>query len=288
MKYRFIEKNQLKYPVGRQCQALDVSRSGYYAWKKRQQKGEDPQLRALLEHIQRIHKKSHGTYGSPRVHAELRAEGWTYNHKRIARLMRLKGLVGRRKNHRMSTTDSRHKYPVAPNILNQAFGAEAANQKWAADITYIPTREGWLYLAVVLDLFSRKAVGWSMKANLTAEMVEDAMRMALYERQPDPGLLHHSDRGSQYASDKIRQLLDANQIVVSMSRTGNCYDNAVVESFFSTLKCEWVHFRDYQTRAQASLDIFVYIASFYNRERRHSSLGYLSPEQFEAENQQSP
>jgi putative transposase len=171
---------------------------------------------------------------------------------------------------------------VAPNLLNQEFQAKQANQKWVADITYIPTREGWLYLSVVMDLYSRKIVGWSMKAEMTTELVEDALKMALYERQPDPGLLHHSDRGSQYASSQIRQLLDVHHITVSMSRTGNCYDNAVMESFFSTMKGEWVNFQTYRTRAQACQDIFAYIAGFYNRVRLHSTLGYLSPEQFEA------
>lgn len=288
MKYRFIEQHRSDYPVRLLCQTLGVVRSGYYAWRRRPSRKEDPGLPALLEHIQRIHRLSRGTYGSPRVHAQLCAEGFHYNHKRIARLMRLKGLVGRRKQRRVSTTDSRHTYPVAPNVLNRDFQTATTNRKWAADITYIPTREGWLYLAVVMDLYSRKIVGWSMQAHLTADLVENALRMALYEPQPDPGLLHHSDRGSQYASQQIRQLLAAHQITVSMSRTGNCYDNAVLESFFSTLKCEWVHFQDYPSRAQASRDIFAYIVGFYNRTRLHSTLGYRSPEQFEAKEQQSP
>lgn len=288
MKYLFIEKHQLKYLVRQLCQALEVSPSGYYAWRKRQTRPPDPHLQALLAHIQRIHQQSHGTYGSPRVHAQLRREGFACNRKRIARLMRRKGLVGRRKTRKVTTTDSRHPYPVAPNHLNRDFQAEEPNEKWVADITYIPTREGWLYLAVVLDLYSRRAVGWSMMATLTANLVEEALKMALYERQPEAGLLHHSDRGSQYASEQIRQLLDAHHITVSMSRTANCYDNAVMESFFSTLKCEWVYFQDYQTRAQASRDLFAYIAGFYNRIRLHSTLGYLSPEQFEAQDGKSP
>jgi transposase InsO family protein len=288
MKYLFIEKHQLRYPVRPLCQALEVSPSGYYAWRKRQALPADPHRQALLEQIERIHQQSHRTYGSPRVHAQLRAEGFAVNRKRIARLMRAKGLVGRRKTRKVATTDSRHPYPVAPNHLNRDFQAEAPNEKWVADITYIPTREGWLYLAVVLDLYSRRAVGWSMMATLTADLVEEALKMALYERQPEAGLLHHSDRGSQYASDQIRQLLDAHHITVSMSRTANCYDNAVMESFFSTLKCEWVYFQDYRTRAEASRDIFAYIAGFYNRIRLHSTLGYLSPEQFEAQDGISP
>jgi transposase InsO family protein len=282
MKYLFIEKQHANYPVLQLCQAVGVSRSGYYAWRARQTQAEDPHLKALLGHIQRIHRMSRRTYGSPRVHAQLLREGFHYNRKRIARLMRLLGLVGQRKHRQVNTTNSRHDYPVAPNLLNREFQAQHANQKWVADFTYIPTQEGWLYLAVVLDLYSRKAVGWSMKATMTTELVEEALKMALYERQPDPGLLHHSDRGSQYASDQIRKLLDAQGITVSMSRTGNCYDNAVMESFFSTLKSEWVNFQNYPTRSQASRDIFAYIAGFYNRVRLHSTLGYRAPEEFEA------
>lgn len=288
MKYIFIEKHTPQYPVRQLCRTLDVSHSGYYAWRKRQARPKDPHLMALLAHIARIYKRSHKTYGSPRVHAQLRKEGFHYNRKRIARLMRLKGLVGQRKTRKVTTTDSRHDFPVADNLLNREFQADEVNQKWVADITYIPTREGWLYLAVVLDLYSRKVVGWSMMASMTADLVEDALKMALYERQPDPGLLHHSDRGSQYASQQIRQLLDAQHITVSMSRPADCYDNAVMESFFSTLKCERVYFQDYRTRAQASLDIFAYIAGFYNRVRLHSTLGYLSPEEFEAQGGKSP
>jgi transposase InsO family protein len=282
MKYLFIEKNQPRYPVRRQCQALGVSRSGYYAWQARQKRPEDERWRALIEHIRRIHQKSRRTYGSPRICAELRALGMGCNHKRVARLMRQEGLYGRRKQHKVRTTHSQHDFPIARNLLNRQFRAEAANTKWVADITYIPTREGWLYLAVVMDLYSRKIIGWSMSAQITADLVENALRMALYERQPDPGLLHHSDRGVQYASEQIRLILAAHQITISMSRTGNCYDNAAMESFFSTLKCEWVHHQDYRTRMEASRDIFDYIAGFYNNARRHSTLGYLSPSEFEA------
>lgn len=289
MKYRFIEKHQLQYPVSQQCSALAVSRSGYYAWRDRQRKRKQEDVqRALIEHIHRIYKKSRQTYGSPRVHAELRAEGVVCNHKRVARLMRLEGIQGRRKRRKVLTTDSKHAFPVAPNLLNREFEAEGSNEKWVADITYIPTREGWLYLAAVLDLYSRKIVGWAMSPRVTADLVEDALRMALYERQPDRGLLHHSDRGSQYASDQIRRILVANHIEISMSRTGNCYDNAVMESFFGTLKCEWVHHQDYKTRMEASRDIFEYIAGFYNTVRRHSALGYLSPNDFEAAQLNSP
>ena len=289
MRYRFIEKHQPQYPIRQQCAVLGVARSGYYAWRGRQMDEEKKdRLRALIAHIHRIYQKSRRTYGSPRVHVELRAAGVVCNRKRVARLMRQEGLQGRRKRRKAVTTDSKHAYPVASNRLNREFGAAAPNEKWVADITYIPTQEGWLYLAVVLDLYSRKIVGWSMSHQVTADLVEDALRMALYERQPDPGLLHHSDRGSQYASDQIQQIMSANQIQVSMSRTGNCFDNAVMESFFSTLKCEWVHHQNYKTRTEASQDIFEYIAGFYNTIRRHSALGYLSPNDFEANEQISP
>ena len=288
MKYRFIEKQHWQCAVRQQCAVLGVSRSGYYAWRERQKKEQDDPHRALIEHIRRIHKRSRRTYGSPRVHAELRAEGVVCNHKRVARLMRLEGMQGRRNRRKAFTTDSKHPYPVAPNLLNREFAADAPNEKWVADITYIPTQEGWLYLAAVLDLYSRKIVGWSMSHQVTADLVEDALRMALYERQPDPGLLHHSDRGSQYASEQVRQILSSNHIQVSMSRTANCYDNAVMESFFSTLKCEWVHHQNYKSRSEASKDIFGYIAGFYNPLRRHSTLGYVSPNQFEANGNHSP
>ena len=204
MKYWFIGNHRQNCLVGQQCNVLGVSRSGYYVWRERQKKQEqDDSRRALIEHIRRIHKKSRRTYGSPRVHAELRAEGVFCNHKRVARLMRLEGIQGRRKRRKVVTTDSRHAYPVAPNLLNREFEAEAPNEKWVADITYIPTREGWLYLAVVMDLYARKIVGWSMSHQITADLVEDALRMALYERQPDPGLLRRS--GSRQS---VRQRAD--------------------------------------------------------------------------------
>ena len=282
MKYRYIEKNQHRYAVASQCQALGVSRSGYYAWQVRQKNPKDDGLHALIEHIRCIHSKSRRTYGSPRVCAELRANGIVCNHKRVERLMRQQGLFGRLRRHKVTTTDSKHNYPIAPNRLNREFEAEEPNIKWVGDITYIPTQEGWLYLAVIMDLYSRKIVGWGMSAQITADLVENALCMALYERQPDPGLLHHSDRGSQYASEQIRHILATHHIQVSMSRTGNCYDNAVVESFFSTLKCELVHHHNYKTRQEASISLFDYIAGFYNTIRRHSTLGYLSPCQFEA------
>lgn len=281
MKYQFIVKHDGKYPVGRVCVLLGVSRSGFYAWKKRKPSQREHEIQALIDHIRRIHKKSRRTYGSPRVWAQLKKEGCFYNRKTIARLMRQDGLKGLRKYRRVVTTDSKHHFPVAPNLLNREFQADKPNKKWVADITYIPTGEGWLYLAGVLDLFSRKVVGWEMSNHIDADLVEKALRMALYRRQPDFGLLHHSDRGSQYASHQIRDILESNRVQVSMSGKGDCYDNAVMESFFGTLKNEWVHHQKYETRSFARTDIFSYIEGFYNTVRLHSSLGYLSPNEFE-------
>ena len=288
MTYRFIQRHGQAYSVGRMCMLLNICRSSYYAWKKRKPSRRTQENQALIEHIRRIHKLSRKTYGSPRVHAQLRKQGWTCSRKRIARLMRQDGLQGRRKYRKVTTTDSKHNFPIAPNVLNREFRAAKPNEKWVADITYIPTEEGWLYLAGVLDLFSRKIVGWEMSAQINADLVENALRMALYQRQPGANLLHHSDRGSQYASYSIRNILAANHIQVSMSNKADCYDNAVMESFFGTLKNEWVHHQKYQTRYQARTDIFGYIEGFYNTVRLHSTLGYLSPVEFEAKFIQSP
>ena len=277
MKYRFIERHQDRYSVGRVCALLGISRSGYYAWKKRKPSQREQTNQALIDHIRRIHRMSRKAYGSPRIYAQLKKQGYTCNRKTVARLMRQDGLKGQRKYRKVITTNSNHKFPVAPNVLNREFTADGPNQKWVADITYIPTEEGWLYVAGVLDLFSRKIVGLDMSSEIDATLVEKALRMALYLRQPGKGLLHHSDRGVQYASHQIRNILAANQIQVSMSGKGNCYDNAVIESFWGTLKNEWVHHQKYKTRSQARTDIFGYIEGFYNTVRLHSTLGYLSP-----------
>jgi len=282
MKYKFVARHQDKYAVSRMCTMLGISRSSYYAWRKRKPSQREHHMQIMLGHIREIHKLSRKTYGSPRVHVELKRQGIACNQKTVAKLMRLDGIQGQRKRRRVTTTDSNHCFPITANLLNRDFYADQPNQKWVADITYIPTAEGWLYLAGVLDLFSRKAVGWEMSNRIDADLVESALRMALYQRQPGRGLIHHSDRGSQYASHQIRNLLAANQIQVSMSGKGNCYDNAVMESFFGTLKNEWVHHQRYQSRYQARSDIFRYIEGFYNTVRLHSSLGYMSPNEFEA------
>jgi putative transposase len=263
------------------CQVLEVSSSGYYAWRQRPRSRRAQENDKLVKRIRQIHEDSYGTYGSPRVHAELRAEGFCCNKKRVERLMRLNGIQAQRKRRRKRTTDSNHAYPIAANLLQQDFQAERPNQKWVADITYIPTWEGWLYLAVVLDLFSRKVVGWAMDQTMEASLTLKALGMALATRRPSAELIHHSDRGSQYACSTYQDLLKNKGIQVSMSATGNCYDNAAMESFIGTLKSERVHLQDYQFRAEARTDIFAYIEGFYNRRRRHSTLGYLCPDDFE-------
>jgi transposase InsO family protein len=288
MKYRFVEVHAQQWPVQRMCALLGISRSGYYAWKKRPPSQRTKRNEELLQQIRKIYKDNRKVYGSPRVHAALKKQGVCVSKKTVARLMQEDGLVGVRKNRKVRTTDSNHSLPVASNLLDRDFSADQPNQKWVADITYIPTGEGWLYLASVLDLFSRKIVGWSMSSQIDADLVAQALRMAFYLRRPGAGLLHHSDRGSQYASHQIHDLLAANQIQISMSRRANCYDNAAMESFFGTLKNEWVHHQKYTTRAQARTDIFSYIEGFYNTVRLHSTLGYCSPNEFEANYHQSP
>jgi putative transposase len=281
MRYQFIQAHQDEFPVQRVCSVLGVSTSGYYAWRERSVSVRRQANQQLLLEIRAIHNRSRKTYGSPRVHAELKEDGFRVGKNRVARLMRAENLRGQRKKKQPRTTNSQHSYPVAPNRLNRDFQATRPNEKWLADITYIPTAEGWLYLAVVLDLFSRKIVGWAFAATLESGLVEQAFRMAVQDRSALYGLLHHSDRGSQYAGGAYQQLLVDQHMQISMSRTGNCYDNAPMESFFSTLKCEHVHFQYYRTRQEATTDIFSYIVGFYNRQRRHSSLGYLSPDEFE-------
>lgn len=240
----------------------------------------------LVEQIRQVHQASHRTYGSPRIHAELQECGYPCNVKRVARLMRLHDIRGKcRRRKKVVTTDSKHDLPVAENLLDRQFTTTAPDQKWVADITYLPTEEGWLYLAGVLDLFSRKFVGWAMAETMTTELVAQALQMALCTRKPSADLLHHSDRGSQYASHDYRALLKQHQIEVSMSRTGNCYDNAVMESAWGTLKTELDVDDDgrlsWPTRQQARSEVFLYLEGFYNRRRRHSALGYLSPVAFE-------
>jgi transposase InsO family protein len=269
------------YPVTRLCAALEVSESGYYAWRKRRASSRRASDQQLAEQIEQVYHASRHTYGSPRVQAELQERGVRCGRKRIARLMRQRGLSARRKPQRAHTTDSHQSQPVAPNRLNRAFSAQHPNEKWVADLTGVWTSQGWLYLAAVLDLYSRKVVGWAMAARREDDLVLAALRMALAQRRPQAGLLHHSDRGSQYTSRDYQELLRAWGIEVSMSRKGDCYDNALLESFFATLKGECTDRQRWASHSQARQAIFEYLEVFYNRQRRHSSLEYQSPVAFE-------
>jgi putative transposase len=263
------------------CRVLDVSISGYYAWCKRLPSEHSRKDAELAEQVNIVFQANRGVYGSPRVHAELQAQGIKCARKRVARLMREQELFAKRPRHRTVTTQSDPEAKVAPNLLQRDFSAEQPNTKWVADTTYIWTAEGWLYLAVVLDLFSRMVVGWSMAATQDATLVVQALQMAITRRRPPPGLLHHSDRGSTYTSESYRVLLAETRMVVSMSRTADCYDNAAMESFFHSFKGECIEGQSFQTQAQARSVTFDYLETFYNRVRRHSTLQYLSPLRYE-------
>jgi transposase InsO family protein len=269
------------------CELFEVSPSGYYDWqKRRQQPGlREKENQELRQEIKSIHERSRGTYGSPRVLADLRKDGGKHGRNRIARLMKEEGLCGRPKGrYRVKTTDSNHDQPIAPNRLAEAPAPVKPDQIWVGDITYIRTPEGWLFLAAILDLYSRKIVGWSMSPWIDTNLILAALQMALARHPAPPGLLFHSDRGVQYASAAYREALAHAGLLASMSRKGNCYDNAAMESFWSTLKMELVYRRDFQNRQQARSEIFDYIETFYNRQRAHSALGYLSPVDFETQN----
>lgn len=263
------------------CRLLQVSAGGYYTWRDRPASACQQRRETLVVEIQTIHQEFRECYGSPRIHKELRARGQDCCLNTVAKLMRQQGIAAKTKRKFRCTTDSNHDRPVADNILDRQFEPTAVNQVWVADITYIPTREGWLYLAAVEDLYSRQIVGWSMSERISSRLVVDALEMALVRRLPAEGLLTHSDRGSQYASDHYQRLLERHTITCSMSRRGNCWDNAPMESFFASLKKELIHHEDYQTRAEARASVFEYIEVFYNRVRRHSALGYLSPVEYE-------
>lgn len=275
--------HQQEYPVNVLCRVLGVARSGYYVWRARQPGPQAQRRAALVEAIRAVHAKSRGRYGSPRVHQALRTQGTACCVNTVAKVMQQAGI--RAKTARrfvVRTTDSQHAQPVAPNRLRQDFTvATRPDQVWVADITYLATGEGWLYLAAVLDLCSRKVVGWCVADHLRTELVAEALQRALRQRRPAAGLVHHSDRGVQYASDAYQELLQRHEALPSMSRRGNCYDNAVMESFFGTLKTELTYHDSYATRKEAELALFEYLEGFYNTTRLHSSLGYLSPQQFE-------
>lgn len=282
MKYRAIRDNAGRFAVSMMCSALQVSTSGYYSWRDRPPSRRAQANARLLSQIREAHLRSRCTYGSPRITQELRAQGHCVGENRIAGLMRAAQIRAKSARKWRATTQSTHRLPVAENTLNRAFSVAQPNHVWAADISYVWTAQGWLYLAVVLDLYSRAVIGWAMGERLTADLATHALTMALWRRKPCRGLLHHSDRGIQYAAADYQRLLATHGIDCSMSRKGNCWDNAVVESFFHTLKVELVHHRRYLTRDEARQDIFEWIEVFYNRQRRHSTLGYRSPVEFEA------
>ncbi len=284
MRFRFIEAEKALYPIRLLCRCLAVSRSGYYAWRKRPVCARDKQDARLRVEISASHSASRRTYGSPRILRDLREDGHRVSRKRVARLMRDLGLEGRRKRRFRATTDSQHRFPVAPNLLKRDFDVEAPNTAWVTDITYLATLEGWLYLAVILDLFSRRVVGYAMSERIDRELVLEALRVALMNRPGARDLIHHSDRGSQYASQDYRDALDEAGITCSMSRRGNCWDNAVAESFFGTLKMELLYELPLQTRSATRSAVADYIETFYNVRRRHSSLDYQSPVEFELKN----
>ena len=290
MTFAWIEERRTQWSVAQMCRALGVSRSGYYAWRSREPNAAEVRREELTEQVKQIHAQVKGRYGSPRVHAELVARGHGCCVNLVAKLMRAAGIAAKTKKRFRQTTDSNHGLPVAENILDRQFDPEEPNASWVADVTYIPTREGWLYLAVVEDLFSRAVVGWSMDATMTSRLVVDALEMALARRlkgSSSSGLVAHSDRGSQYASDHYRRRLRDERITCSMSRRGDCWDNAPMESFFASLKTELVHEARFATRAEARAELFEYLEVFYNRIRRHSSLGYRSPDEYERTHNQT-
>ena len=280
MKFRFVADHRETFKVGRMCALLNVSRSGFYSWLRRPESRRSRENRALEDKIRVFHAASHGIYGAPKIHKDLTDNGIKCSKNRVARIMRSAGIRSRTKKKFKATTDSRHSFPVAPNLLKQEFSVQDTGQVWVADITYIHTGEGWLYLAAILDLGNRKVVGWSASSRMTRQLAIDALDMALGRHTPSNGLIHHSDRGSQYASNDYQKILRARGIVSSMSRKGNCYDNAVAESFFRWLKTEWVNHHRYRNRSEALSSLFYYIEIFYNRKRRHSTLGYSTPQDY--------
>lgn len=285
MKFAFIAAREVAFPVSSMCRVLGVTKSGYYAWLKRPQPERVKRDAQLTATVAAVHQRSRGTYGSPRVHRELKARGLQVSKKRVERLMRKSGIQGRSKRRFKRTTDSKHGGPIAPNVLARNFHVEEPNRAWVTDVTAIATGEGWLYLAPMLDLHSRRVVAWATSPSNDTALALDVLRRALRARRPPPGLLHHSDRGSPYASDDYRAELRAHGVRRSMSRKGDCWDNSVAESFFATLRAELVDHERYPTRDSANRAIGDYIDNFYNLERRHSHVGYLSPLEFELRSQ---
>ena len=276
-----MQQQSVNWTIEDMAKTFGVSRSGYYDFRRQKPSRRQQENEVLLCTLRGIFQTSRETYGSPRMHAELKEQGFKCSRPRVARLMRKYGLAAKMRRLFRTTTTLSNRRTAAPNLLEQDFTATAPNAKWVADVTYVRTLEGWLYVAVVLDLFSRKVVGLSMDKFLDTALVLRALEQALWRRQPESGLQHHSDRGCQYTSDAFQALLAKNNIICSMSGTGNCYDNAVAESFFHTLKTEWIYFQGYDNREQAMRSIFEYVEVFYNNQRRHSTVGYLSPVEFE-------
>ncbi len=284
MKYACIARHVGEHAVRLMCRVLAVAPSGFYWWRSRGPSARAQTDTALLLRVRDVFRESGKTYGAPRIHQDLQDSGVHVGKKRVARVMRRAGLVARaRRPAWVHTTDSAHAYPIADNLLDRQFAVSHTDRVWVSDITYVPTRLGFLYLAVVIDLASRRVVGWAMREDLSAELALSALRMALAARRPAQGLLHHSDRGVQYACGAYRQLLEANGLRASMSRRGNCWDNAAAESFFATIEWELIAQHDWQSPAEARRDIFAYIETWYNRRRRHSTLNYLSPALYEAQ-----
>ena len=281
MRFQFIDDHREEFPVIRMCAMLDVSRSGYYAWRGRPPSKREMANQELTAKIKKAFEDNEETYGSPRIYQVMRNLGLMCSLNRVARLMRAEGLCAKQSRRFRSTTKRNKAHQAAPNLLKRDFRAERLNQKWLADITYIPTLEGWLYLAAVVDLFSRRIVGWAMSDRMTTDLTLRALHMAIRQRRPSPGLIHHSDQGRQYTAGRYQAVLAAHGFQASMNGVGSWYDNAPMESFFATLKSEHVHHVVYRTRDEASPDVFYYIEGFYNRRRLHSSLDYLSPEAYE-------
>lgn len=281
MKFQFISAHRETFTVGRICKLFKVSRSGCHAWFKRPESRRSRENRSLEAKIRVLHAASHGIYGAVKIHRDLIDDGVRCGKNRVARIMHQAGLRSRTKKKFKATTNSKHNMPVAPNLLNQDFTVNAPDHVWVGDITYIPTDEGWLYLAVLQDLFNRQVVGWSASSRMTRQLPIDALQMAIGRQNPGKNLLHHSDRGSQYASADYQKILKEQGIICSMSRKGNCYDNAVAESFFGCLKCEWTNHYRYLSRSEAIRSLFYYIEIFYNRKRRHASINYATPQEYE-------
>jgi putative transposase len=281
MKYQFIHRHRHQFPVLLSCRVLKVTPSGYYAWTKRPLSRRERENDSLLKQIRSIHEQSRKTYGSPRIARELRRKGYYASRQRVARIMRKHGIRAKTRRRFKVTTNSKHRYFISPNLLKQNFSVESPNSVWVSDITYIRTYEGWLYLTVIMDLFNREVVGWSVSPRLTAETTSvAALEQACGRQRPNPNLIFHSDKGIQFAAVEFRKLLSKNKMIQSMSGKGNCYDNAVAESFFHTLKTELVHHERYETRNQAKRSVLEYIEFFYNRIRLHSALDYQTPIEF--------